>query len=154
MGDDRRSYQQTWDVALGLLSRREHSKQELEAKLLSRKAPPDIVRQVLVDLKQSGYLSDQRFTEVFVRSRMARGHGPLKIRQELSARGIKEDVIEQHMDHSEQTWESILYQVWAKKYGAVMPSSYQQWAKQARFLQSRGFTSEQIRKVVAWQEQV
>ena len=154
MGDEHRSYQQTWDVALGLLSRREHSKQELKAKLLSRKLPPDIVRQVLADLEQSGYLSDQRFTEVFVRSRMERGHGPLKIRQELSARGIKEDIIEQHMDQSEQTWEGILYQVWSKKYGAVMPSSYQQWAKQARFLQSRGFTSAQIRKVVAWQEQV
>ncbi len=151
MSDDRRSYQHAWDGALRLLSRREHSEQELKAKLISRGSRADIVAQVLAELKQRDYLSDQRFTEMLVRTRMERGHGPVKIRYELSAKGVGDEVIEQYLDHPDGAWESILHQVWSKKFGAVMPRSHKEWAKQARFLQSRGFTSEQIRKVVSLQ---
>ena len=42
--------------------------------------------------------------------------------------------------------------VWRKKYNAV-PSSREEWAKQARFLQSRGFGFEIIRKVINEQEE-
>lgn len=136
-----------------LLSRREHSEQELKAKLLSRDVPAACVASVLADLKQRGYLSDRRFTEMFVRSRMQRGQGPVKIRQELCARGVTDDVIEQYLDPSDRMWESVLRKAWSKKFGEAVPGDYKEWAKQARFLQSRGFTAQQIRRVVSFQDQ-
>ena len=154
MEHDRRSYQETWGRALRLLSRREHSEQELTAKLLRKDVGVGTVTQVIADLKERDYLSDQRFTEMFVSSRIERGQGPRKIRQELCARGIKEDLVDRFIDQSDSTWETVLYRVWSKKFGEMKPSSYEEWAKQARFLQSRGFTAEQIRKVVSWQGQV
>ena len=151
MKHDRGSYQETWNRALRLLSLREHSEKELTAKLLSKGVEVDTVTQVITDLKERDYLSDQRFTEMFVRSRIERGQGPRKIHQELTARGVREDLIDRFMDQSESTWETVLYRVWSKKFGEKMPGNYEEWAKQARFLQSRGFTTEQIRKVVSWQ---
>lgn len=152
MDSDHRSYQQTWDSAVGLLSRREHSEQEIKTKLLTRGAPARIVTQVIEDLKQRDYLSNRRFTDMFVRSRIERGDGPLKIRHELSARGVPESLIGQYLNQSEEVWEAALLKVWSKKFGEVTPSDYKEWARQARFLQNRGFTSEQIRKVVSIQD--
>ena len=153
MDSDTKSYQQAWDRAIGLLSRREHSEKELRAKLLRKdSAQAETIAQVIQDLKRRDYLSDQRFTDMFVQSRMERGDGPLKIRHELESRGIAESTINQHLNQSDQAWEDILLKVWSKKFGKVVPSDYKEWARQARFLQNRGFTSELIRKVVSFQD--
>ena len=153
MDSDTGSYQQIWDRAVGLLSRREHSEKELKAKLLRKGgAQAATIAQVIRDLKQRDYLSDQRFTDMFVQSRMERGDGPLKIRHDLESRGIVESTINQYLNQSDQVWEDILLKVWSKKFGEAAPSSSKEWARQARFLQSRGFTSELIRKVVSFQD--
>ena len=153
MDSDTRSYQQVWDRAVGLLSRREHSEKELKTKLLSKGGTQaDTIARVIEDLKQRNYLSDQRFTDMFVQSRMERGDGPLKIRHELESKGIAESIIDQHLNQPDQVWERVLLKVWSKKFGEVIPSNYNEWARQARFLQSRGFTSELIRKVVSFQD--
>ena len=152
MDSDTRSYQQAWDRAVGLLSRREHSEKELRAKLLRKGGAQDTIAQVIQDLKQRDYLSDQRFTDMFVQSRMERGDGPLKIRHQLESRGVAESTINQYLNQSDQVWEDILLKVWSKKFGEAVPSDYKEWARQARFLQSRGFTSELIRKVVSFQD--
>ena len=153
MDSDTRSYQQVWDRAVGLLSRREHSEKELKTKLLSKGGTQsDTIARVIEELKQRNYLSDQRFTDMFVQSRMERGDGPLKIRHELESKGITESIIDQHLNQPDQVWEKVLLKVWSKKFGEVIPSNYNEWARQARFLQSRGFTSELIRKVVSFQD--
>lgn len=153
MEDERRRYQETWDRALNLLSRREHSEQELKTKLVNKGEQANTVSQVVADLKQRDFLSDRRFTEMFVTSRIERGHGPMKIRRELCVRGVGENLIDQYMDQPDSIWQTALYKVWSKKFGEVIPNDYKEWAKQARFLHSRGFTSEQIRKVVSFQDQ-
>ncbi|MDJ0956024.1 MAG: regulatory protein RecX [Arenicellales bacterium] len=153
MDSDTRGYQRAWDRAIGLLSRREHSEKELRAKLLRRGGTQaDTIARVIQDLKQRDYLSDQRFTDMFVQSRMERGDGPLKIRHELESRGIAESTINQYLNQPDQVWEKILFKVWSKKFGEMMPSDYKEWARQARFLHSRGFSSELIRKVVSFQD--
>ena len=153
MDSDSGSYQKVWDRAVGLLSRREHSEKELKTKLLNKGGgQADTIARVIQDLKQRNYLSDQRFADMFVQSRMERGDGPLKIRHELENRGIAESIIDQNLNQSDQIWEKVLLKVWSKKFGEVMPSNYKEWARQARFLQSRGFTSELIRKVVSFQD--
>lgn len=152
--DNPDKYQRTWERAVNLLSRREHSEHELKHKLLAKGADEDSVAEVLAALKRRDYVSDRRFTEAFIHSRKERGDGPLKIRQALRARGVAEDEIDHALDASDPAWETLLASVWSKKFGGSGPESYEQWAKQARFLQNRGFSPEQIRKVVTLKERL
>jgi regulatory protein len=136
------------------LSRREHSEFELRKKLLAKGAAADAVDAMIGDLKRNNALSDDRYTEAYVRSRIERGDGPLKIRHELSRRGVSGVLIDRHMDHGDEFWERVLRKVCSRKFGVEAPGDYKEWARQARFLQIRGFAPEQIRKVVLYQEVV
>ncbi len=151
MEQDNSSYQEIWSRALKLLSRREHTELELRNKLPRGEEEAGAVLEVIENLKREDYLSDERFAEVYVRSRMERGDGPVKIRHALKNRGVSGALIERYLDPADGVWETILGEVWARKFDSA-PANYKEWAKQARFLQSRGFTTEQIKKVVSNKE--
>ncbi len=135
-------------VALDLLSRREHSTRELQDKLLSRDFELDEIRPVLQTLSREGLLSDERFVESFIHSRMGRGSGPVKIRLELRQRGISDELIETWLDERDERWNASAEAVRVKKFGSALPTEYRERARQTRFLQYRGFTPEQIRRVL------
>ena len=100
---------------------------------------------VLDDLKVQGLQSDDRFTEAYIHSRIQRGYGPVRIRQELRERGVSGELIDQYVDVSEFDWKQHASQVREKKFGHNLPSNYKDKAKQSRFLQYRGFTGDQIK---------
>jgi len=128
-----------------LLSMREHSTKEIEKKLLAKSDSRDIVLSVIDELTQLNYLSDQRFAESYVRYRANRGFGPIKIRSELSDKGIATDLIAEYLDMDAAIWFDNANDQYQKKYGNSSVSDYNTWSKRARFMQSRGFTSQQIR---------
>jgi regulatory protein len=132
-------------TALELLARREHSRRELTRKLGTRGFPDDVVVAVLDELEQSGALADARFTDTFVRSRVAKGQGPQRIRAELAQRGIGDAAADEVLRGSEVDWRETIRAVRRKRFGPELPHDYAERAKQARFLQYRGFSSEQIR---------
>ena len=146
---DEQAHRQTRDTALRLLSRREHSRTELQRKLEARDLRGAIVEDVLDTLEAEDWLSDQRFTESFARSRVNAGHGPLRIARDLKSRGVAPAHIDTALNIDESVWVNLAEAVRGKKFGTETPRSYQEWAKQARFLQARGFSGEQIRQVLA-----
>ena len=81
-----------------MLARREHSGAELRVKLAAKGFPADIINDALSDLYRSGWLSDERFVEAFLRVRSERGYGPVRIRAELKERGIDDELIAMHLD--------------------------------------------------------
>ena len=86
--------------ALELLGIREHSRQELKRKLIARfqKHEPEIER-CLEELQSEDYLSDQRFTQLFIESRLSKKRvGPFKIMADLQQRGIDRDTAHSIMD--------------------------------------------------------
>ena len=131
-----------------LLSMREHSVQEMQDKLNARSDNVTIVLAVVDELVVHRYLSDERFAETYVRSRQNRGFGPIKIRSELSSKGIANRLIEEFLDIASVHWIDIARQEYKKKYKASDLESYKEWAKRARFMQSRGFTMEHIQVVI------
>lgn len=135
-------------IALKLLSRREHSRGEMQEKLARKACPPSIVEQVVQQLIAERLLSEDRFVESYVQSRRRRGYGPARIREELRQRGVDKDTIEPWLDAGGREWLEDLRRVRRKKFGAGMPGNYSERARQARFLQYRGFTAEQIQKVL------
>ncbi len=134
--------------AMDMLSRREHSVEELRRKLVAKGFDDGVVTNVVGDLKTRNLVSDDRFVEAFVRSRVNRGQGPVRIERDLRERGIDDALIEQSAHYDTGYWSDIIDQVREKKFGAPRKLSRQEWAKQARFLQQRGFTTEQIHKAL------
>lgn len=135
-------------ISLGLLARREHGRRELELKLLARGFAVSDIGPELDVLEQARLLSDERFAEQFVGSRVRRGDGPLKIRAELKGRGVQEGLIEKEIAQTEENWLGEAERVRCRKFGEPIPDTFEERARQARFLQNRGFTMEQIRRVL------
>ena len=134
-------------TALRLLATREHSRAELKRKLESRAEEGDDVEAVLDRMVETGLQSDERFTESYVRSRATR-LGSSRLQYELSKRGVTEEVAGTAL--SDVLIEDELTRargVWLKKFGQP-PGDRQEWARQARFLQSRGFSAEIICKLL------
>jgi regulatory protein len=133
---------------LALLARREHSAAEIANKLAARGFAREAVSKVLIRLQEEQLLSDSRFTEGYVEQRIARGCGPRRIRQELCMRGISDALIEEYLHRDPQEWLAAAMQARRKRFGDQLPSHRAEWIHQARFLQYKGFTREQIQEVL------
>lgn len=126
-------------AALDLLARREHGVAELRAKLADREFPADEIEATLAALQAEGLLSEARFLEAFVASHARRGHGPVWIRAELERKGVAGEAIRQAIEAAEVDWEAEAEAVRVKRFGPEPPADFQAKARQARFLQYRGF---------------
>lgn len=136
--------------ALEYLGKREYSYAELAQKLknyLAEDETVDDITQVLDDFKARGWLSDARFTEQIVHARQAK-FGVNKIAQELKQKGVADDLIADAVSQVKENELENAKEIWRKKFKAA-PSNRDEWAKQARFLQSRGFGFETIKKVLS-----
>ena len=132
---------------MDMLARREHSVGELREKLLHKGHTPAAITQAVAGLQQDGLVSDRRYTEMLLSARRSRGVGPLRIRKELQEKGVAEEFINQYLDVSSPEWIEDVRRVRQKKYGDKLPTNYAERARQARFLQSRGYTLTQIQRV-------
>jgi len=130
--------------ALSALARREHSRLELERKLGARGHGPEIISTTLDRLETIGMLSAERFCESFVRARINKGQGPVRIERELAERGIDARLAAVRLQDSAD-WDELAAVVRRRRFGDQVPKNYKERARQSRFLQYRGFTSEQIR---------
>jgi regulatory protein len=136
------------ESAIRLLAMREHSQVELQRKLVQKGFEAQAVAKTLQDLIAQNLLSDERFTEAFVMSKRERGIGPLKIQAELQQRGVANELITCYLDIRDPNWLELAEGVRQKKFGEGVPEAYNLKMQQARFLASRGFSHEQIRRVL------
>ncbi len=127
---------------MDLLARREHSESELRKKLAARDFTSDEIDATLAALASDGLLSNERFTEAFIAAHTRRGQGPVRIRVELESRGIDAALIGNGLEGID--WFALAREVRHRKFGPEAPADYAERARQARFLQYRGFTGEQI----------
>ncbi len=130
--------------AVRLLVNREHCYYELHQKLIQKGHDSDSVVLALDDLVARGKLSDERFTEMFITSRVNRGSGPNKIMAELLQKDVNDRVIFQGLRKCGVDWIQLAEQARQKKFGDVIPDDYDEKMRQARFLQNRGFSAEHM----------
>jgi len=128
------------------LARREYSRTELHAKLLTHAKETDDVEAVLDDLIKRGWLSDARALEQTVSVRRHR-FGTQRIAHELRQKGISDELISTVLPDLKQGELEAAREVWQRKF-ASPPQDPKEKAKQMRFLQSRGFSMEVIFKVM------
>lgn len=125
--------------AMNLLARREHSCKELKQKLLKRYNAPDLVDEQLLQLAEENLQSDERFAESFLRQRISRGHGPIRIRQEMRQKGISDTEINSAMQAEQPDWFELAEQTYHRKYGWLPSENIKEKSKRSRFMQYRGF---------------
>jgi regulatory protein len=132
-------------AAVRLLARREHSTEELQRKLLERGYSDEDVAVVLEKLTSRRLLSNDRYAASRVRHRAQSGQGPVRIRAELRQQGVADEVIDREIAAVDLDWDRLAVEVRRRRFGSAPPRSRAERAKQARFLQYRGFSADQIR---------
>lgn len=131
--------------ALALLVRREHSRKELIRKLTERGIESAEAVLAVDKLRADGWQSDGRFGEMLVRTRVAHGQGPVRIRSELGMHGLDNQVIEAAMETFEGNWRQMARDIASSRFGLDLVSSLECRRKAADFLYRRGFDGESVR---------
>jgi regulatory protein len=132
--------------ALQLLSRREHSRAELERKLAQHEEEPGQLQRALDELAARGFINEERVVESVLNRRAAR-FGAGRLKQELQAKGLDPERIASAMSELKSTELERCWEVWRKKFGAA-PLDASERARQARFLAARGFSGDVIARVL------
>ena len=135
-------------VAMRLLATREHCTSELQRKLSQKGFGANEIAAIIEECRQNRFLSDERFTEAFVNSRRERGNGPARIQKELQQHQIDADLIATYLDFRDPEWIVRAGQVREKKFGSEIPDDYKEKMRQARFLEYRGFSHDQIQRAL------
>jgi regulatory protein len=144
------NYTRCYQAAISLLARREHSRRELISKIRRKPFSEDVdLASLCDDLEESNYLSNKRFAEMFVHSRVARGQGVIKISYELRQRGVSDELIESAILAEGVDWLALAREQREKRFGLKKPKDIKERARQSRFLAGRGFSAEIINLVFA-----
>ena len=140
--------------ALRLLAAREQSRGELEKKLKPHEEMPGQLALVLDDLQAKDFISEARVIESVINRRQAK-LGASRIKRELQSKGLDADKVAEAMGSLRDTELERAREVWRRKFdskidAATTPADR---AKQMRFLATRGFGSDVIRRVMSWREE-
>ncbi len=142
------NHAQTYAVAL--LARRDYSTGELRSKLKDRGYLEHAIEPVLLELEETRKLDDQRYGANVVAYRARRGQGPARIRQTLQRSGLSREAIDEAVKGNEDAPDflSLAREARRRKFGPDLPTERKERARQARFLQYRGFSIDHIRAVL------
>ena len=135
--------------ALALLVRREHSRKELARKLVDRGIEQEAASAAIERLTGDGWQSDARFAEMLVRTRVAHGQGPIRIRAELGTHGLDSGAIEAAMATFDGSWRQAAHDVARRRFGPELASAdIARRRKIADFLYRRGFDGDTVRAAI------
>jgi regulatory protein len=150
VGEDRLSCpNEARKKAMDFLARREYGQTELIRKLADKGYDRVVAEQAVQKLTADQLQSDERFAEAFVQSRINQGKGPVRIRLDLSERGIHEGIIENAIQESSANWIVTARDIRIRKFGNDIPNDFKAKARQMRFLQYRGFEQDHIQAAVS-----
>jgi len=129
--------------AYRLLGRREYSVRELDQRI--RRQWPQLESAAIEDLLDAlvteTLLSDERFTESYVRMVMQKQQGPLKIRAGLRARGVPDALISRELERHAGHWGGLAAEWLQRQHPG--PLDFEGRSKFYRRLLNRGFNHEQ-----------
>ena len=129
---------------MALLARRDFAGGELTRKLATQGFDPGSIAGVITDLTARHALDDARYAGNYVSYHAGRGQGPVRISADLRALGVAAELIEAALKTGPD-WLALARVQRKRRFGAEIPKAWAEKARQARFLQYRGFSSDHIR---------
>lgn len=135
-----------YERAVGLLARREHSRRELERKLVAKGVEADEAHEAVERLAGQGWQDEQRFAGSLARSRAMAGYGPVRIRAELGTHDLPGHVIEAALEElqAQHDWREAARDLLQRRLGEVAPADPARRRKAQALLLRRGFDSETV----------
>jgi regulatory protein len=134
-------------AAIGLLARRDFASGDLRSRLERKGFEAAAVAAAVADLVEERALDDARYATNYVSYEAARGHGPLRIAAELKSLELPNELIETALAGGPD-WRALAGEVCRRKFGPEPPADWSEKARQMRFLQYRGFSSDHIRSAL------
>jgi regulatory protein len=136
-----------------ILSSRPCSGQELRDRILrAAQMTPELAIWAVEQCVEQCLIDDEAYARSFVQARIARGHGPRRIRQDLAARGIAPEIAETALTAAEQADEELHTRVCQgqleKRYDADALADTATRAKATRWLLGRGFAHGQVESAI------
>ncbi len=136
-------------VAVGLLSRRDHSEKELRQKLSARQLEQNDIEQAISYCYEHAWISDERMAKSLILQALRKGHGWQKVCVNAKDKGIDLTLVKRAQEELKVDWFAHAKAVAVKRFADIdgnIPSvDNKTRAKWMRFLQYRGFSSEQIK---------
>lgn len=136
--------------AVSYLSRREHSRLELKRKLGKFSTDEAAIEETLDYLQAGNWQSDERYAYAYA-NRNSVKHGINRILNDLRSHGIDDKYLNAIANEYSGSEYDRALEVWQKKFNTVA-ADQREYAKQFRFMSTRGFSGECIRKVLAAKE--
>lgn len=130
------------------LARREYSRAELVLRLKSKAESPNILADVLDELEASGYQSDRRFADMFIRNRLGQYCGAERIRYELRQKGICQALVAELLEEQSPDWDMLARTLVHKRFGETLAADLNEQAKRLRYLVNHGFSYDQAQRAL------
>ena len=129
------------------LAMREHSKFQIKNKLINKGFDINTIIEVLNELDDSGFQSDQRYTKEYIRFRQNIGYGTKKIIYELRSNGIAKELINDNLNQFNDDYE-VLFKFAQMKSSNKNLEDQKILMKYVNHFKSRGFNDNVILKVI------
>ena len=134
--------------SLDLLTRRDHARNELRAKLRARDYEGVEIDSAIAQMESWNYLNESRFIEGVIMQHARRGEGPRYIAQALAAKGVAKEDIQACPVWKTIDWTAHAQQIHAKRLDPP-PASWAENQKRMEFLMRKGFTVSQIHQILS-----
>lgn len=129
------------------LAMREHSTLQIKNKLTNKGFDNKIIENVVTEIQETGFQSDTRYAEEYIRYRQNSGYGSKKIIYELKSNGISSEIINNHMENFKDDY-NILFEFAQSKINNVDLNDKKILMKYLNNFKSRGFDNSIISKVL------
>ena len=144
--------QKAMNSAVRILTRRDHTRFEIEQKLKQRGYDPETIQTVVVECERLNYIDDERTAKVFIFQLARRGFGFRRIGLEMFKKGLRGDRFEQIVEESrlEIDEHGIANRELQKKMKSFEREEDHKKRKDKiyRFLYSRGFSQSVISELI------
>ena len=140
---------QIMEAALKILSRRAHSVQELRNKLFKKEFARRDIDTAVAECLRLNLVNDHLLAEDYTEELKSKGCGPYKIKLMLYKKGIDKETINEVAGGKENNESQLAAEVFARKMKSLERETdhKKRREKAFRFMISRGFSSDVIRKL-------
>ena len=140
-------------AALRSLARREQAEAQLTQRLIQQGFAKEVIQAVITYCRNYGWIDNERYGAMAVRAGARKGHGPLKIRNQLRNCALNNEQIEHAFSQPEIDWYELALTLLQRRYRAGSLTNSKDQIKSLRYLLGRGFTQEQARyALTTWQQ--
>lgn len=121
MNENKELLQKAKNYAFLLLKFRQRSEKEIYGRLKKKKFTEETIKETITFLKDKEFIDDELFAKTWIESRLRKPLGLRRIRQELKAKGVDNEIIENKIQASKDKYceEDVVLKIAKEKLGKI-----------------------------------